>query len=78
MHSIKINSNGTAWNTKVFNQDGSEIYGITAIDISIRPGGVVQAKLSFDLVVLEIQADWCNHSLKQWADKKIKKSLHIT
>ncbi|MCU7877258.1 MAG: hypothetical protein KZQ84_10745 [Candidatus Thiodiazotropha sp. (ex Lucinoma borealis)] len=76
MHRIKIISDGIAHNTKILNQDGTPIEGVTSVTIStIKPESTVDAILTFDCVQLEIQADWANHPLKKWADKKVGRTV---
>ena len=71
MPSIKVISNGTAMGTKVLNSDGDPIGGITSINLHLAVDTLMTAKIEFCGVECEIIADWNNHPLKQWADKKV-------
>lgn len=77
MKQIKIISDGTSFNTKVLNHDGTEIEGITSVTIDpITINSLVTVSMTFINVALEIQADWnsdCN-VLKHWANKKTGKT----
>lgn len=73
MNSIKVVSDGTPMNTKVFNHSGAEIQGITSIIMKISADTFMTAVLTFENVQAEIIADWNNHPLKQWANKKTGK-----
>lgn len=60
MSKIRIKSDGTTHGTKVFNGDGSEITGITKIEILPLKGGsneAVMARLTFCGVDLDLTAD---------------------
>lgn len=55
---IKIYSDGTAAGTKVFQEDGAEIRGITSITWAIEGGYSAQsakATLTFENVEVEVQ-----------------------
>lgn len=57
MSSIIIKSKGCADYTDVFSPNGEPLRGITAIDVRIRPGGLVEATLQFHDVELDIVAE---------------------
>ncbi|MBU4609138.1 hypothetical protein IMZ29_00785 [Achromobacter sp. GG226] len=60
MQQIRIVCDGTTYGTRVFDGDGNEIRGITKIEIEPLVGGddnPVRARLTFDLVELDITAE---------------------
>lgn len=54
---IRIVSDGTPQNTKVYNHQNKEIRGITEIDIKIREKGFAMATLTFERVEFEVLAE---------------------
>ena len=75
MKQIKIVSSGTPWTTKVFNHDGSEIWGITKIEITAGVHDeLVRANIEFLCPELEVLADWENHPFKRWANRRTGKA----
>ena len=74
MNQIKIVSDGTPCGTKVFNHDGVPIEGVTSIKLHIDLGTLMAAEITFINVQAEITANWNNHPLKKWADKKTGRS----
>ena len=51
---MKIVSDGSPEGTKVFGEDGHEITQISKIEITIEPQEMVTARLTFQMVKLEI------------------------
>lgn len=50
-------ANGIANHTEVTTSDGARISGVTAVDVRIRAGGLVEATLQFEGVELHLLAD---------------------
>ena len=72
-HDIEIISDGTPWNTHVYNKDGVEIGGVTKINIEIGVNCLSIAQIEFINVKCRILANWAEHPLKKWANKKTGK-----
>ena len=77
---IKIISDGTPVGTKVYNDDGSLIEGVTRINFHPLQVGeeLWQVEITFICPELEIQANWATHPLKLWANKRTGKSNQKT
>ena len=69
---IKIISDGTPQGTSVFDYDGKNITdGVTNIKLEIGVDTLMTAVITYTNVECSIYADWINHPLKQWANRKV-------
>ena len=76
-YSIKIISRGFGANTKILNSDGKEIHGVTKIEFEpIEISSTVKAKLTFECVELEIEADSETNSKNEFLDAIINHMLN--
>ena len=53
---IKIVSDGTAANTQIYDCDGKIMKGVAGFGIFVKAGGLVNAVLTFDNVILDVIA----------------------
>ena len=76
-NSITIISDGNMMHTTVLNHEDKPIKGMTAITIHplYAEDKLVTATIEFTNVSLEIKAAWEHHPLRQWADRKVGKSV---
>jgi hypothetical protein len=55
---VRIVSDGTAYGTRVLNADGTQIPNVARIEIlPIEPNGIVQARVTLNLVELGVSSD---------------------